>query len=224
MALSGCYLGFVGPEGALIRLMPTVHSLGGTWMTYASAMGCTHLIAGSPLEPQDWAALEGLTGPRMVHEDWLHAVAAGEALASDDYRYELTWYLAARRTGTTTAVCSRDQFYLELGFFHMIEAAFGLGAMQCNYLGLLLQGRAGCDVREHPKWGEVRFWLLQTECWGYLVKRLNWRARGPLMMALARGGGPRTRKNMRTASEGLHVLLRVRDMLPELRRAIVEFL
>jgi len=195
--------------------------LGATYAIHLN-YGCTHLLA-TEITADVYYARKYLPWVRVVHPRWISRCQL-RGQRERECNYDLGYYLAAQRSGTSTRRGCCNIFFQELGMFHKVEARLGLTGGP-NDLGLLLGGRANCDVRKHGIWSWARDLLLDTTFWGHMIRQRNWEARRTVMMALYRGVGPTPRKRMRMARYGpACTLLALQAMPTDMWRVVVEYI
>jgi len=220
MALVGCRICCTGPLGLRQTVEHMASELGATYAIHLD-YSCTHLLA-TEITADVYYARKYLPWVRVVHQRWIgRCQLLGQR--ERECGYDLSYYLAARRTGTSTRRGCCNVFFREVGLFHRVEGRLWSQHGKCQVLRHVL---ANCDVRKHRIWRYARDLLLDTTFWGHLIRQRNWEARRTVMMTLDQiGEGPPPRKRMRVASDGpAHTLLALRAMPKEIWRAVVEFI
>jgi len=176
---------------------------------------CTHLVSA---ELEDTVEFTQSFYPwiRIVHVRWI-AKCWMRAKRASEREYDLAFYLAAQRTGTSTRISCRNIFFSELTVFHAVEEQVAPLSLKS-----LLAGKG--NPRSLAVWPWVCKLMQDTDFWGHLVRDINWRARRTVVMALT-GSVRRPRSRPRVARDGpAHVLRRVAHMPPDIQRAIIEYL
>jgi len=247
--LSGCRITCSGNIGLRCTVSHMASNRGATYSITLDER-CTHLIA-TDLNADVRFAQRHLPLVHIVHPHWISRCYT-DLQYVPEAEYGLSYYVTAQRTGTNTHLASAQTFFLELGKFHDVEDhmdelersgawngryapggqwEWAAGQWEWTrrtgaYLGLLLNGLGNSDIRHHPVWCHARDTLLDTACWGHLIRRRNWMARKHFMMALYKARKvTRAARLLRCASDGpAHALLAVKALPEELWRPIVAFI
>ena len=215
MALQGCRIVCVGGTGLQQTVRHTAARMGATTRDVID-YSCTHLLS---TEQEDTVKFTQCFYPwvRIVHVRWI-ARCWMRAKRASEREYDLAFYLAAQRTGTSTRLSCSNVFFTELGAFHAAERM-----VEPLSLTSLLAGKG--NPRHLKVWPALCERLQGTTFWGGATRGINWRARRAVVMALARARPRRHRRRPRVASDGpAHVLVAVGNMPPDIQRAIIEYL
>ena len=220
--LRGCRIACSAISGVHDSAAFMASHLGASW-AFGVELDTTHLLVTDANDATAATARKFCPWVHIVHVHWLCKCYRRHERA-DERRYDAAFYVSARRTGTRTALGSKDTFFAEVGLFHAVESL--LPSFIQAPLRHVLLGNVGYDPREHPIWPTACRYLQHTIFWGPLIRERNWRARRHLIMAIESDGAAsrRPRKRPRDCQDGpAHVLRRVAQLPKELRRIVVEF-
>ena len=222
LPLQGCAIAYSVPEHRDMYMHFLIEYLGATIKSEVDD-DTTHLLVTDSLGEPALAAKHFCPWVQVVHMHWLLRCYVLCQKVKED-QYEADFYVSAKRTGTSTYLGTKEEFYFELGQFHAVECY--LPNFVDQPLRHILSGRVQGDPRQHPIWKRASQKLQHTTFWGHYFKDRAWEARKHVVLSLQRAELSRKpRKRPRRCQDGpAHELLALAQLPAELMQYIVLFL